>query len=100
MRPIMNRPGLWISIVRLSDEPIRSPVRWRRGLVIGGAVAGGLTGLAVGGYFLVAALAGTVASVSAPLTGIGLIVLVLWVLAGRTGHCPGLHCPGCKCGRH
>lgn len=27
-----------------------------------------------------------------------LIVLTSWWLAGQAGACPGLHCPGCRCG--
>lgn len=69
------------------------PVRWsvRRRLVVASTVAVLLLGAAgwvayeiwVYRYVILLVVAG---------------LLAAWVLLGRAGACPGLHCPGCRCG--
>jgi hypothetical protein len=71
--------------------------RWSRWATVGGAVAaaGGVVYEAVQAYLWLrehwAVLVGyTVAALVA--------LLIVWHLLGRAGACPGLHCPGCRCG--
>ena len=88
----------WAVAVRLrADRPAPVPVRrsYRVRWVAAGAVAG--TGVLAGlGWLAYLALV----AVLPYLAGTAVLLLLLcWVALGQSGSCPGLHCPGCKCGR-
>lgn len=76
------------------------PVSWYRaepGLAVtAGVVVAGLVALAV---WAVTTVWPVLPDVGRWLLGIAVGGLVAWFLAGQTGTCPGIHCPGCKCGR-
>lgn len=99
LRPMpAGDPRVYVA-VRLCERPVEQVVtaaRWRRrpGLVatVTATVVVVVSALGVALYLLVQAVIALMPYVIA-----GLVILaVLWLLAGRAGVCPGVHCPGCR----
>lgn len=105
-----DRNGQYAAVVRIQPRQVEH-VRTvpahrsnRTGMVVAvvlGLVA--LFGLCAGVTVLVLRAIRDAATAAGDLVpavvGVGLIAAAIWGLLGQTGHCPGWHCPGCKCGR-
>lgn len=101
--PVPGRPGevtvratvLPVVQVRAYTRVQGQPVRWsvRRRLAVGTAVALPVVGAVVWLAYEVWVYRYVILGV---LVVAGLVAL--WVALGQAGVCPGLHCPGCKCG--
>jgi ABC-type nitrate/sulfonate/bicarbonate transport system permease component len=91
-QPVPGAPGRVMVRYWLAKRPTprtagRSGAAVAAGLAVG-LVAGVAVGLAVGWVLHHLVVLAGVAAV---------VLLVAWWLAGQSGSCPGLHCPGCKC---
>jgi hypothetical protein len=57
------------------------------------------TGLLVLAGWAIATVIPVLPEVGRWLLTVAVVLLGVWLLAGQAGVCPGIHCPGCKCGR-
>lgn len=117
VRATMVRPtralGIYTQamVLRLDDDepvdlPAIEPQPWyRRPRFLVAVVAAAIGSLIVVGWLLYLAVAAALSAATAaakaiaPAAGaVAFVVFVGWLLLGQAGACPGLHCPGCKCG--
>lgn len=89
-------------------EARRAALPWPAAAALGAVGLAGDAGIAAGEWAVVRAVldafeaAGrAVAEHRAGIVGalVAAGAAMVWVLLGQAGACPGLHCPGCRCGR-
>lgn len=98
-----GEPRMFVVTVRLAarPRPVATPPPRRRPEVVAAVVLLAASGV-VGGVWMWALLAlilGVAREVASAVVVAALAALLAWALLGQAGACPGLHCPGCRCGR-
>lgn len=98
--PVPAGPGRVSVQVRLVEPKSAGRSVMSRPWLLAAVAVGTLVALALLGYAVVEVVAWVAAHWRTLLGGTAfLCVLAIWHLLGRSGACPGIHCPGCKCGR-